>query len=68
MSMLAGVDVPGGGANGVLLSGKAGMEGARKLDRIAMAQDVHVERHGLGAQQMVVQRGDLDAAFARASS
>ena len=39
------------------------MDGARKLDRIAMALDVHVERHGLGAQQVVVQRADLDAAF-----
>ncbi len=39
------------------------MDGARELDRIAVALDVHVERHGLGAQQVVVQRADLDAAF-----
>ena len=68
MSMLPGVEVPGGGANGVLLRARPAWMALGKLHRIAMALDVHVERRGFGAQQVVVQRADLDAAFLELAS
>src|SRR5438874_11656333 len=41
------------------------MDGACQLDGIAMTLDVHVERHGLRAQQMIVHRRNLDAALGK---
>jgi hypothetical protein len=33
----------------------------RERGRVAVTEDVHVQRRGLGTQQVVVQRSDLDA-------
>ena len=39
------------------------MEGLRQLHGIAVAHHVHVHGRGLGAQQVIMERGDIDAAF-----
>ena len=39
------------------------MQGGCQLDRVAIAQDVHVERGWLRSEQMIVHGGDLDAAL-----
>ena len=49
-------------ASGVLLAASASRMAAAILTGIAVAADMHVERCGIGAQQVVVNRRDLDAA------
>ena len=39
------------------------MDRGRHPGRIAVAADMHVERRGAGAQQMIVHGGDLEAAL-----
>ena len=45
-----------------LAFGKRVMDRGRQLDGIAMAADMHVEGRRAGAQQMIVDGGDLEAA------
>ena len=41
------------------------MQGGRKPHGIAMAENMHIEGRGLCAQKMIMERGDLDAAFGK---
>ena len=68
------VEVDGGGRCGGrrdrerrLADRKSVVDGLRHLRGIAVSADVHVERQRLGAQQVVMNGGDFEAAFDAAS-
>src|SRR6202011_1988585 len=63
---LGGVEIDAGLGRGrggrrkwSLALGQRGPDGCCQLDRIAVAADVHVERRGVRAQQMIMDSGDL---------
>ena len=59
--MAGGVAAAAGGVSGVLLSAKRVVDRRGQLHRIAVTADMHVERQRVGAQQVIMHGGDLEA-------